>query len=483
MTPQNDHNPLSDLLLESIRGELSPEEAACLSARLAADPELRRERDRLAAFLGAVATAHALPLDGRAGERAAARAVDRVEREESRAARGQRSSLAGGPLDGGRLAGGRLRRPVFWARLLAVSVAAHVIVLGFLGARKVSGPAAPDRESDRPFTSLAQGPEAPEEGAWVGTDVEDPAMAQAGPYAFDRDDPLPVEDLLTPGDRLPSTSRERFTSFAVGSARAMWVRTSDPMKRLIEARVGTPGTLERVQHGLVALAARQGPDGAFAERAPAAATAGSVSSVRATATVLLAFLGDGSSSRDGTHRDVVAKAIAWLRAQAPSTVDLADRSLACLALAEDFMLANGSMTPAESRARALELASLRTGIATAARSGTATPGAEAADRWAELAVAAVARAGVGPSVAAALRVHPSGDLPPSPAVEPRTAMLEGADLLRGGRGDAFATWNRATAKSLGAKLSGDGLVILDGTADLEETALVLLALQVAYRTY
>ena len=62
-------------------------------------------------------------------------------------------------------------------------------------------------------------------------------------------------------------------------------------------------------------------------------------------------------------------------------------------------------------------------------------------------------------------------------------MLEGADVLRGGRGDAFVTWNRATARTLGARLSDDGLVILDGTANLEETALVLLALQVAYRTY
>ncbi len=473
MTPSNDHNPLSDLLLDSIRGELSPEEAARLSIRLAADPELRRERDRLTTFLGAAATAHALLLDGRAGERAAARAVDRVDREESRAARAPHAAPAGSGV----------RRAVFWARFLAVSVAAHVIVLGFLGARKVADPTTPVSQPDRPFTTVAEWPEAPDEGAWVGSDVEDPAMAPAGSYAFDRDDPLPIEELLTPSDLLPAASRERYTSFAVGSARAMWVRTSDPMKRLIEARVGTPGTLERVQRGLVALAARQGPDGAFAARAPAAATAGSVASVRATATVLLAFLGDGSSSRDGTHRDVVARAIAWLRTHAPSTADLADRSLASLALAEDFMLANGSMTPAESRARAIELASLRTSIATAARSRAATPGAEAADRWAELAVSAVARAGVGPAAAATLRLHPSGDLPPSPAVDPQTAMLEGADLLRGGRGDAFAAWNRATAKSLGAKLSGDGLVIRDGTAHLEETALVLLALQVAYRTY
>jgi len=483
LTHQNEHNPLSDLLLDSIRGELTPDEAAKLSARLAGNPALEGERDRLAAFLATVASAHALPLDARAGERAAARAVDRVEREEGRAARAERSSVSGRGLPAAGLGPSVIWRSVFWARLLAVSVAAHVIVLGFLGARKIAAPSSPDHEPDRPFTSVASGPEVPDEATWIGSDLEDPAMAAAGPYAFDRDEPLPIEELLTPADRLPSASRERITSFAVGSARAMWVRTSDPMKRLIEARVGTPGTLERVQRGLGALAARQGPDGSFAARAPAGATAGSVASVRATATVLLAFLGDGSSSREGTHRDVVAKAIAWLRVHAPGTADVADRSLACLALAEDFMLANGSMTPAESRARSLELASLRTSIATAARSGAASPGTEAADRWAELAVAAVARAGVGPAVPAMLRLQPSGDLPPAPAVDPRTAMLEGADLLRGGRGAAFATWNRATARSLGSKLSGDGLVVLDGTANLEETALVLLALQVAYRTY
>ena len=151
------------------------------------------------------------------------------------------------------------------------------------------------------------------------------------------------------------------------------------------------------------------------------------------------------------------------------------------------MLASGSLTLAESRVRSGELVSLRAGLATTARrpaaGGNDASREDAADRWAELALAAVARVGVGPVIPATLRHVPAGDLPPEPAVDPRTAMLEGADLLRGGRGEAFTTWNRATAKALGARLSGDGLVVLDGTARLEDTALVLLALQVAYRTY
>ena len=476
MTNPNDPNLLSELLLDSLRGELSPDEACRLEARLAQDGDLRRERDRLAAFLGAAGSAHALALDPKAGERTAARVLDRVRREEARSARAAATPAA-------------RRRPIFWARLLAVSVAVHVVVLGVLGTRRETPPAPTGGPADVPFSSIAAAPDAADEGFPLPTDPDDPAMAVAGPYAFDHDEPLPIEELLTPTDLLPGATRERYASFVRGSARAMFVRTSDPMKRLIETRVGTPGTLERVQRGLEALAARQGADGSFAPKAPLGGGAGSTGDVRTTATVLLAFLGDGSSSRSGTHRDAVARGIAWLRSHAPTTTDLADRSLACLALAEDFMLASGSLTPAESRGRSTELASLRTDIATATRVASpkpdvpATPRADAAERWAELALGAISRAGVGPAVPATLRVHPSGDLPLAPAVDPQTAMLEGADVLRGGRGDAFVTWNRATAKTLGARLSGDGLVVRDGTANLEETALILLSLQVAYRTY
>ncbi len=452
-------------MLDSIFGELSPAETARLDAAVAATPGPGAERDRLTALLdrerAAQAEALSSVLDAKAAERMAARIVDRVRRDEDRHVE----------------VSGRRR---FWARFLAISVAAHVVAIGVFSYRHFHGPDA--ERSARPDAGdrrIAWAPETSDGAPSMDRPfAADPLEGALPGYRLDGDEVLPVEPYLeksTTGDADPALSAR-----PLGMARAMWVRTSDPMKRLIEARVGSAGTLDRVKSSLAALAKVQADDGSFADRTGNAST-------RATATVLLAFLSDGHSSRGGAHRAVVERGVAWLsdRADDPEA-PAGDRALALLALAEDVLLSSGDLTPAEARFRIHGLAPLASRVQSAVQTAAASrdggrAGTDA--RWSDLALAAAARAGAlrGTTVAT-VTIDPSTV---RPADDVRTAMLDGTTLLKDRRGTTFKAWNAETARTLGARLGADGLIV--GTAKpaarAEETALVLLALEVAYRTY
>jgi hypothetical protein len=442
--------------LDLLRGELSPAEAAALSARVQADPALRAERDRLAALLRRAGEAHDLPVSAADAARVAARVRHRVQREDARVP----AAPAG--------------RRFLWPRVLAAAVGAHVVVLGLL-ALFAGGDAPAPRERDA-VVRLAPDPTP---GSFPADDFETPepslALAQ----------PMPIEDVLRdlPGvplsdDVLPAGPSDP----AVGSALPAFARAglfrSDPhAKYAILARVGARADLATVEESLRSLAAEQAPDGSFAAARRAAGPgagpeAGSETppgSVRVTGTVLLAFLGDGHTSRSGAHREVVERGVAWLRAHAPRATALEDRAIAAVALTEDYAFGRGQMTPAEARARADEARALVAATAAAAR------GERGASPWVALALDAGARAGLaGPGGDRAWAVAYAA-LPHPDASDPRTAVLEGTALLLARKAEVFRAWNRRASTALKARLRAG--------ADVEETALIVLALEVPYRTY
>jgi len=468
VTNTNRHNHLSDSILDALRGESSPEDARAIAARCEADPALARERDRIGRLLtlerAAQTAALADVLDARAAERMAARILDRARRSDDR----------------------RSRAPAprsLWVRLLAVSVAAHVLALGFFSWRHFHPrPPAPDEAPDALYALHRDEPELTSPGGEPASDGAPPETAVAGRYVLPDDGaPIPGEIVAGPAPDVLDMPVRPLMTFPRGSARAMWVRTNDSLKRAIDARVGSPGALERVKSGLAALARVQASDGSFVDETGTA-------SARATATVLLAFLGDGHSSFGGEHRAVVERGIAWLSSHLDGAeAKPGDRALGLFALSEDLILSSGSMTPAQSRATRLPLVALAQSVADARASDrSGSPDA----RWADLALEAAARAGVrsvnAVAVAASIDVasiRPTDDV--------RTAMLDGSVLLKDPRvakdrrGPAFTEWNAATMRLLGARLGADGMA--KGTSSRSErateTALVLLAFEVAYRTY
>jgi hypothetical protein len=419
-----------------------------LDARLAADPVARREHDALARLLAAETRAADPALDAAASSRIAARVLDRVRHEEERAERAGRTARARPAL-------------VRWAWGLGAAFALHVAFFAVLGFRALE-----QREprSTEPYVTV----ESPDRSTAM---TDDEAVLDVRPpdsmfpaYEFD-EDLLAIErarlvdpevDVVIPVPGAP-------TDFAPRAMRAMAVRSNDAMKRLIERKVGSTGSLDRVQQSLRALAARQLADGFW--------PAPDWERTSTTALVLLAFLGDGHSSRGGDHRDVVARGIARLRASEPFESD----AYALWALSEDYLLVNGGLTPAESRARSVEISAL------AARVATSTGGSEPAEAH-RLALDAAARVGV-------LSRQPGGgdwSVTGARRGDELDAPWVGSAILRAGRGEEFRTWASTASVQLRALLGEDGLVkARPGASEsdrIPETALLLLALQTPYRT-
>lgn len=454
MTDSNHPKSLSDSLLDLLRGELPPGERAALEARIAADPALAAEAKRVEALLAAAKGAHDLALDDEAGARMAARIRHRVQREEARTF----PEVAAPPV-----------RSLRWARYLAVAVAAEVLLVGglFLVLRERHGPA--DGE-DRPLV--------------IGTEPEGfgPSVADvpSGLEPTITDGILPIEDLLareataSMSDEtigLPSSNAAAKVALP-GFTRAAAARTSDVTKEAIFARVGRRDDLKQVQASLRALAVRQESDGSF----PAGSEA---SRVRVTATALLAFLGDGHTSRRGDHKQVVEKGVRWLRAHASDATGEEEKALLLAALTEDYAFSSGDMPASEAKERGREIASL----------ANAMPASGAP--WVAMALDGVGRARLGPAADgrgwsrayAAIAV---------PSLDPRTAVVEGTALLLQLKGDSFREWNQRVGRDFRARLGNDGLArAAKPSADLdaqvgdrvEETSWIVLALQVPYRTY
>jgi hypothetical protein len=456
VTTPNDHNPIDPRLLDHLRGESAGGPDGGLDAEIARDPALAAERARLARLLSVAARAHEAPLDATdwasAATRVAARARDAVRRQED-------------------------RRPVhepksIWVRVLAISVGLHVAVLGFLALRthevRVERSDSPDV---RPFGEEVARATPPAEEPSPEAPPRESGPSPLAPYVV-ADETPPIETVLEglprrqPAEDGPPGNP---LVFRPGLERSMWLRTNAVAKKTVREQLGTESLAGAVERGLAALAARQTRDGSF-ESVSTRTREG------ATALVLLAFLSEGHSSRGGAYRAVVEKGIAWLRAQNLPALPLEDRAFALLAASEDLMLGNGAMTPAESLVRGRETAALARSLSAARdRARSKLDGTTAA--WAALALSSAARLdGRGVPVPDLTAFVPGNGTPD---------VLQGTSLLLGKRVREFRSWSKDALPTLAARVGDDGLVrdVAEGPARVEETALVLLALQVSYRTY
>jgi hypothetical protein len=314
-------------------------------------------------------------------------------------------------------------------------------------------------------------------------------------------------------------------------------RASVRSQRLARAGTTVGEATAVVRRGLDALARLQREDGSFprdltlpAEQASPLGVAGR------TALAILPFLAEGRRSAvdaAGTQDPVVARAIAWLRgggagAQAEQSPD--DLALRIVALSEDYMLSYGRLPPAETTERGREIARLVARLAGLQRpDGTfgANPAGDRSLLWPLLALDAVGHTGLavdhaqaGERLQAWIAAQPrtSEGLPraagggadaalaaaevlasrlPLEAARQRAAeeaivgraqqpgadvgTLAGALALYRSDASSFERWNRAASEALLRQVGPQGLVTR-GEA-VVDTALVLLALQAAYRLY
>ncbi|MFV1958943.1 MAG: hypothetical protein ACC662_05975, partial [Planctomycetota bacterium] len=422
-----------------------------------------------------------------------------------------------------------VRRRPLGGRAIALSVAVHVVLLA--GGVALILREASDRQervvalcltSPTVAESVPADPRAPP-SPWLAEDegrlelpLPDIARVPAGAS--------PQPGVLEPLDE----HRYDFPPRVLGPMR---LRTVDALKRgrLQGLGLDAQGTLKAVARGLSALALRQRADGSFAP-------GGERSAVGETALALLPFLGEGNSSRTGPYaEEVVRPGVGWLRARlfAPSSraggndadpgadVPVAERGMALKALSEDFMLSYGRLTPREASRRSGELARLTTRVAAAQAPDGSFPGAGDDIRlavWPMWGLDAVARTGAAvPPAAVAERFaawfeHQARDAPETVAVglllardlgrtfaeRARAAARARPDAHEASRGDpflavtlgtglllqdpeAFRTWSRGVDRHLIARLRPTGLARRGDPVG--DTALILLSLQIAYRTY
>lgn len=483
MTRRPDPSPQDDaLILDGLRGELDETQRADFEARLAADPAFARARDAWERLSEAEHAAH---------EPAAARAA--AEADAPRLAAWIRSTVAAEETARTRVrfrsAGERS-----WSRVLAWSVGLHVVVLGVL-ALVLGGQEAQQERRATAHVALEG------EREWEEALVDPAETALA--FRYER---IEWDDLGAIGDRLAlgepeslqdelradlesladdAQTARRVLSHPVGVVVAMSRRKNGDLKRrrldLLGFNAG--GTLKAVDRGLRYLGRKQRPDGSF----PATAER---SDVEQTALTLLAFLGDGHTSRGRSQRDqVVQRGVAWLRKQvlergARHDVrvrgDAAGVAIATVALCEDYMLSYGDLAPKASLRRADEIAALS--VYARERSEKAVGNART---WAIWALDAAARSGVvtvSPADQQTFRTWVAGAAvgEAEAQADPMGALSTGTALLFSERGAAkprFLRWSHSNAERLVSLLDPTG------RARSGDTALILLALQVAYRTY
>jgi hypothetical protein len=523
-TPTSDPGD-AEALLDLLRGEIDPRDGQALEARLRADPALARERDALARFLRAARASHDPAPDAVATARVADRVRLQVAAEEAQV---RREHVRRGS-----------NRQRVWTRVLLASLGVHVLVLGLLAWRD-HDPSAPDerrrsfdltvgepresiaREETSPWPVLPP-PVMPSIRAEAVTDEQ--LLAEAD--AANREPGLPplAESPLRIADHPPG----------VDLVMQLRLRPNAKVKRLELLSSDAKGTLEAVRRGLGGLRSAQQDDGSWA--GGDARTA-----VGETALALLPFLAEGNGSLVSTSDldgGVARTGLQWLRLRvfgdgtAATEIPAKDLGLALMALSEDYMLSYGRFAPSEADRRGQELRALVKRVEAAQRPDGSFPGAAgdpSVALWPMWALDSAARTGAAapsPSVATAFRrwfaAQPlsAQGLPARAdgASEPLLAaggMLLARDLgpefqgfARSGEAFVVAAGVNASADPLYALVAASGLYLRDpagyrtfsrGAGEelarrlgpngrvregdpVGDTALVLLALQSAYRTY
>ena len=505
MTQRPDPDPTDDaLLIDAIQGELDASQAAELRRRQAQQPELDRALAGWVALgrLEREAFEPAADLGRTEGVRLAAWIRSTVQREE--AARGARARTSRGPARS-------------WTRILAWSVAAHVVVLGVLAFLLRSE--TPSTSGTGPSIGLADNSFDTDD---LGDEVEfgrniayyESLVHRDLGARFDELAMIEQEDLGELGEELEGLLREEPAAWGerahpVGVVVPMTRRRVDGLKRRRLRLLGfnESGTLAAVDKGLGFLAPRQDVhDGSF----PAA---DGRDASQQTALVLMAFLGEGHTSQGRRERDqVVDRGVGFLRRQAfgdssgaqapvvgtserqaPRLKPLTASALAPLtiALSEDYMLSYGALTLSEADRRAAEIGVLAGQVRTVLDPAHTTARLDAGTRtWLLWALDATQRTGIvapTPGERAAFRSWVAAattgeELAASATVE--DAIIAGTALLyveRGAEKPRFMSWSRDHLEQLvdrldprGGARSGD---------PVGDTARILLALQVAYRTY
>ena len=259
---------------------LGDRERRALEERLRRDPALAAEAQALATLLARARAAHEVPPDGGEARRLALSVQDRVADEEEAQARRDVREGAGS-------------RGLKWAaRILALSVAAHVVLLGVLTFRLFEDEAEPERTvvraaftTRRPSGTRRPPWRDPRPGwaALAAPRPPDDAPLQPGrpaPGGDEADALLPL--LEHEGDHPPSLALEMIT------------RREVLLKRRQLDRYGLDGkgTLEWVARGLSSLDHRQKADGSFPP-------GGGRTALGQTGLALLPFLAEGHGSRTG----------------------------------------------------------------------------------------------------------------------------------------------------------------------------------------
>ncbi|MDJ0523143.1 MAG: hypothetical protein QNJ90_13825 [Planctomycetota bacterium] len=488
MTRRPDSHPQDDApqedapLLDLLHGELDADARRSLEERIAADPALAAQLDAWKRLAALEREAHV---------------PEAAEADAGRLAAWIRSTVAAEETARTRVTF-EAPRQRGWARILAWSVGLHVVVLGVLAF--MMGGSEPTREGERSARVALEGEREWEEAV---VDPADTALA----FRYER---IRWQELGEVGDRLALGEAESLAeelrpdldsieddqptlgaglSHPVGVVVAMSRRTNDYLKRrrldLLGFNAG--GTLRAVDRGLRYLGHKQRPDGSFPgtdER----------DAVEQTALTLLAFLGDGHTSRGRKERDaVVQRGVAWLRGRlierdaggtARLRSDAVTSSIATVALCEDYMLSFGELSTKAAQRRAEEIALL-------SERASARLATVQGDRrtWALWALDATARSGVvtvSPADRRSFETWVAGaaeleaDTESGATANAMATLSQGTALLLSERGadkPRFMRWSRTHAEQL--------VALLDPTGRAREgdTALILLALQVGYRTY
>ncbi len=512
-TPRPDAVPdpeIEGLLVDRARGEIDATGLARLAAWARAEGrDLQAESGRTTRLLDRLREAHAARPDPEVARRLSAFVRAEVGREEAREARGAREAAS--------------RRRLVWARVIALSALAHLVVLAlvvFAITKRPVGTSSGRVVAWAPPPVEGLGPAADEP---LGEPVGSPWLPQPG-EGFP--EPLAPKPAPTgPAERSPeslSPLEEHQYDHPRGVVGPMLDRIETARKRVRLEGLGLDAdhTLETVHRGLAALRLRQRPGGAFAG-------AGDRTDLGETALALLPFLGDGNGSRTGADQAVVATGVAWIRARlAAGEGELAkapafELGIALKALSEDYMLSYGRLTPHEASTRATEIAALTGrvvgsqrddgsfagaendlrraiwpmwGLEAAARTGAVLPPASVAERFAawfertdratpmDDAASLLLTRQLGERVRAAVRSRAArvAETGVSIDAEPFVLATTGAGLVREAPA-AFRAWSRDLDRRLARRLTSVG-VVRDGDP-VGDTALVLLALQAAYRTY